>query len=330
MKRLKNLLITVLLVMAAAALCACTGGTVDNKVFEGADVNIAVLSGPTGVGAVSLMAENEAGSTVNNYNFTVAAANDEIVAGLTSGQFDIAAVATNVAANLYNKTDGSIQLCALNTYGVLHILENGTSVNSISDLAGRTIYATGQGANPEYVLNYILNANGLVPGKDVTVEYMDSAALVTQMAAGAYDVCMLPMPAAAAVTMQNADVRLALDLTGEWNRVAEDGKLTMGCVVVRRAFAEANPEAVAMFLKEYAASIKAVQDDTEAAAALCETYGIVAKAAIAKAAIPACNICCVTGAEIRPVIEPYYNVLYNANPAAIGGALPDEDFYFIP
>lgn len=328
--------IFVLLVSLAFALCGCGADVDNNNVgnlgndFAGTDVNIAVMSGPTGVGAVGLMEANDAGETVNDYNFTVAAANDEIVAGLTSGQFDIAAIATNVAANLYNKTNGSIQMCALNTYGVLYILEQGESVESVADLNGRTIYATGQGANPEYVLNYILTENGLTPGEDVDVEFMDSAALVTQMASGAVDLCMLPVPAATTVLMQNPEVRSALDLTEEWNNVTDEGVLTMGSVVVRREFAESQPEAVAAFLTEYAASIEMVQSDVERAAGLCESYGIVPKAAVAARAIPDCNICCVTGADIQSSIEPYYNVLYAANPAAVGGAVPGEDFYFLP
>lgn len=329
---MKKILMLAAALLLALGLCGCgdNANLANNLYADGIDVNIAVLSGPTGVGAVALMEANEAGDAVNNYNFTVAAANDEVVAGLMNGEFDIAAVATNVAANLYNKTDGAVQLCALNTYGVLHILERGDSVSEISDLAGRTVYATGQGANPEYVLNYLLEQNGLVPGEDVEVVFMDSAALVTAMAAGDVDLAMLPMPAAATVTMQNADVRLALDLTEEWGKVTDEGVLTMGCLVVRRDFAEANPDGMAIFLKEYADSIAAVQNDVAGAAALCEKYGIVPKAAVAERAIPACNICCVTGGDIQTDIEPYYNVLYSANPAAIGGALPNDDFYYVP
>ncbi len=301
----------------------------DSTKSVGTEINMAVLAGPTGIGASELMAWNDAGTTTNTYNFTVASANDDVVAGLTSGEFDIAAVATNVAANLYQKTSGGVQICALNTYGVLYILENGDSVQSVSDLAGKTIYATGQGANPEYVLNYILTQNGLTPGEDVTIEYMDSESLVAQMAAGEIDLCMLPVPAVTSVEMQNSDVRTALNLTDEWNNLGTDGTLTMGCVVVRTEFAEAHPEAVEAFLAEYSFSIEAVQADVEGAAQLCEQYGIVAKSAVAAKAIPDCNLCCVVGEEMKSAIEPYYNVLYAANPASIGGEMPGEDFYFI-
>ncbi len=301
----------------------------------GTEINIAVLSGPTGIGAVGLMEANDNGETVNTYHFTVAAANDEVVAGLSSGEFDLAAVATNVAANLYNKTGGGVQLCALNTYGVLYILENGDAVQSLSDLAGRTLYATGQGANPEYVLEYLLTENGLTYSTDgteadVAIEFMESDALLTGMASGEYDLCMLPVPAVTSVMIQNQDVRIALDLTQEWNAATDEGVLTMGSIVVRTEFARENPEAVAAFLTEYADSIASVQADVAHAAELCESYGIVAKAAVAAKAIPDCNLCCIVGEEIRPAIEPYYTVLFHANPDSIGGAIPDEGIYFIP
>ena len=297
--------------------------------FAGTDINMAVLSGPTGIGAVKLMERNDNGETVNHYNFTVATDNSAVVAGLANGDYDIAAVATNVAANLYNQTSGGVQICALNTYGVLYILENGDTIQNMADLAGKTIYATGQGANPEYVLNYLLTQNSLTPGEDVTVEYMDSNLLMTEMAAGTYEVCMLPVPAVTSVLMQNSDVRTALDLTEEWDKVTDEGVLTMGCVVVRTEFAQENPEAVKAFLSEYADSISYVQENVEEASQLCESYGIVAKAAVAAAAIPDCNLCCVTGGDIQSAIEPYYNVLFEANPDSIGGALPGEDFYFV-
>ncbi|MCD7770574.1 MAG: ABC transporter substrate-binding protein [Oscillospiraceae bacterium] len=322
MSKLKRIIALITALMLALALCGCSSEEV------GTEINIAVLSGPTGIGAVYLMEANDNGETTNSYNFTVSSVNDDVVAGLTSGEYDIAAVATNVAANLYNKTDGAIQICALNTYGVLYILENGDSIQSVEDLRGKTIYATGQGANPEYVLDYVLTQNGIDPENDVTIEFMDSSALVTLMASGEAEVCMLPVPAVTNVMIQNSDIRIALDMTEEWNNVTDEGQLTMGCVVVRTEFAEENPEAVEAFLEEYAESIENVQANVEHAAELCETYEIVAKSAVALKAIPDCNLCCITGDEIRTTIEPYYTVLYNANASSIGGVIPDEDFYF--
>jgi len=322
MLKFKKIIAIVTALMLALALSGCSGEEV------GTEINIAVLSGPTGIGAVYLMEANDAGETTNTYNFTVSSANDDVTAGLINGDYDIAAVATNLAATLYNKTEGGVQICALNTYGVLYILENGDSIQSVEDLRGKTIYATGQGANPEYVLDYILTENGIDPENDVTIEFMDSSALVTLMASGEAEVCMLPVPAVTNVMIQNSDVRIALDLTEEWNNVTDEGELTMGCIVVRTEFAEEHPEAVEAFLEEYAESIENVQANVEHAAELCETYGIVAKATVAEKAIPDCNLCCITGDEIKTTIEPYYTVLYNANTSSVGGAIPDEDFYF--
>lgn len=346
MKKLIALLLSLMLVLSLAA-CGSNGAasstpdvsssagsdaaSSEDTASEGMDINIAVLAGPTGIGSVALMEANDAGTTVNNYNFTVAGTNnDAIVADLSSGEFDIACVATNLAATLYNKTNGGIQICALNTYGVLYILENGTSISSVADLAGKTIYATGQGANPEYVLNYILAKNNLTPGEDVTIEWMDSESLVAKMASGEADVCMLPVPAVTSVMMQNSNVRKALDLTQEWNKVSSKGALTMGCVVVRTEFAQEHPEAVAAFLEEYSSTVDLVLSNPTYAARLCASYGIVAKEAVAVRAIPDCNLCCVTGDEVRTTIEPYYSVLFEANPASIGGAMPGDDFYFLP
>lgn len=322
---MKKLILLVLALVLTLSLAACGGA-------EGVDINIAVLSGPTGVGAVGLMESNDKGESTNHYNFTVVGANDQITTGLSNGEFDIAAVATNLAATYYNKTSGSVEVIALNTYGVLYILERGDTIKSVADLRGKTIYCAGQAANPEYVLKHILSSNGLTyEGDNADVELVFEApdAISAKMAAGEIDVCMLPVPAATGVLIQNSDVRSALDLTAEWDALGTGGKLTMGCVVVRREFAEEHPEAVKSFLEEYADSIETVLSDVDHAAQLCESYGIVPKAAVAKRAIPDCNICCVTGADIRVTLEPYYEVLFAANPDSIGGALPDDSFYYV-
>lgn len=294
-------------------------------------VSVAVLKGPTGIGAAKLMADNDAGTTALDYDFTVAAAPDELQGKIINGELDIAAIPTNLAAVLYAKTEKSIQMAALNTLGVLYILENGDSVQSMADLRGKTIYATGQGANPEYVLTYLLEQNGLTPGRDVTIEWKASDELTALMASGEIDLCMLPVPAATGVLMQNKDVRSALDLTREWDRAVNDGSvLTMGCVVVQTKFAREHPELVDAFLEEYAASIDYVVSDPEASAELVAQYGITPNAAVAKAAIPQANLVCVTGKEMREGITGYYEVLYQANPKSIGGSIPDDAFYYIP
>lgn len=331
MKTMKKALILLLTLALTLSLAACSKE--ENKSY---DVNFAVLTGPTGVGAVSLMEKNDAGETLNHYTVSAVADNTQIRDGLINGDYDIAAIATNVAATLYNKTEGQIQVIAINTLGVLYILEKGDTIHSVADLKGKTIYAAGQGANPEYVLNYILTKNGLtvstsvnpVEGADVEVIFDEASVIQTKMASGEIDVCMLPVPAATAVLINNQEVRSALDLTAEWDALGTGGQLTMGCVAVRTEFAKENPEAVTQFLKDYEASITAVKADVDHAAQLCETYGIVPKAAIAKRAIPDCNLTFVSGGDIKATLQPYFQVLFDANPASIGGAMPDDGFYY--
>jgi len=289
-----------------------------------------MLKGPTGLGAAQLMDKAAKGESEGDYSFTVLAEPTEVLARLSNKEVDIAAAPTNLASTIYHKTNGEVQLLALNTRGVLYILENGGTVHSMADLAGKTVYATGQGANPEYILNYLLEQNGLTPGEDVTVEWKASDELSALMASGDVSVCMLPVPAATSVLLQNKDVRKAVSLSEAWEESGADGALTMGCVVVRAEFAQTHPEEVNKFLEEYEASIAFMSDDDHAdeAAALAETYGIVPKAAVAKAALPDANLIFEDGDDMAAEIQGYYQVLYSADPSSIGGSIPDGAFYY--
>ena len=294
----------------------------------GTEINLGLLNGPTGMGAAKLLSDNDAGETVNHYAVTLGSdpAND-ILPKLNNGELDIAALPTNVAANLYNKT-GKVQLLALNTLGVLHILENGDTVNSLADLNGKTLYAINQGTNTEYVLDYLLTQNGLDPDTDVDIQWKTSEEVTSLMASGEIDLCMLPVPAATTVLMQNSDVRDAVDLSDAWTESGANGTFTMGCVVVRTEFAQENPQAVQDFLTEYEASINYIKDNPEEGAALIEQYGIVPKAASAQAAIPQANMIFVAGQDMKS-ISSYYEVLFAADPESIGGSIPDDGFYYI-
>lgn len=296
-------------------------------------VRLAVLSGPTGVGATKLLSEADAGTSKNNYQYVIAADNSELVAGLTKGEIDIATVASNVALNLYNKTEGGVRIIALGTRGVLHILEGkgGNSIQSVADLAGRTIYAPGQGANPEYILRYLLQQNGLDPDKDVTLVFADASEINAKLVSGDIDCAMLPVPAATAAIIKGAgQVREAIDVTEAWDEMDSGSELIMTAVVARTEFIEAHPEAVADFLAEYEASIDYVNTNVDAAAELIAGYGITPSAAIAKQAIPQCHLVFIAGADMAPAISDYFMVLYEVDPAAVGGALPDDAIYYVP
>ena len=244
------------------------------------------------------------------------------------GELDMAAIPANLAATLYQKTSGGIQAVAVNTLGVLYVVEQGDTVHSMADLKGRTILSTGKGTTPEYVLRYLLTANGLDPDKDVDIQYYSEATEVTAQMASTQDaIAVLPQPYVTAAGLKDDTLRVALDLTAEWDKVA-DTQLITGVTVVRKAYAEEHPDVVAAFLADYAQSVNAANTDLDGTAALCEEQGVVAKAAIAKKALPNCNIVCLTGEELKADVSGYLQVLYDADPAAVGGALPGEDFYW--
>ena len=278
-----------------------------------AALRIAGLKGPTTMGLVNLMSDEVA----SNYNFTMYGAADEIVPLLVKGDLDAAAVPANLAATLYNKTNGAVEVACINTLGVLYIVENGETVNSVGDLKGQTIVTTGKGATPEDVLRYVLTENGVDPATEA----------LSKVQAGEATIAMLPQPFVTSAMSQVEGLRVALDMNEEWQKVA-GSKLVTGVLVVRKDAVENDPEAFAAFMDGYAASVEAANSDLEGTAALCEQYGVVAKAALAQKALPQCNIVFETGDEMKTDLETYFKVLYAADPASVGGALPADDFYY--
>ena len=308
---------------AVEAEPAATEAPVESEATE-ATLRIAGLKGPTTMGLVNLMADEVASS----YDFTMYGAADEIVPLLVKGDLDAAAVPANLAATLYNKTNGAVEVACINTLGVLYIVENGETVNSVADLKGQTIVTTGKGTTPEYVLRYVLSENGVDPDSYVTIEYCSEATeALSKVQAGEATIAMLPQPFVTSALSQVEGLRVALDMNEEWQKVA-GSKLVTGVLVVRKDAVENDPEAFASFMEGYAASVEAANSDLEGTAALCEQYGVVSKAALAQKALPQCNIVFETGDEMKADLETYFNVLYAADPTSVGGTLPADDFYY--
>lgn len=341
---MKKILALMLALMLALTLVACgnnasndanvnddtVGENIENNdtPAEPVTVNIASMKGPTTMGMVKLMSDSEAGLTENNYLTTIYGAADEIVPLVVQGKVDIANVPANLAAVLYKKTEGAISVLDINTLGVLYVVETGETITNVSDLKGKTIYSTGKGTTPEYVLNYILKSNGIDPATDVTIEFKSEATEVAAMLEGATDaVAVLPQPYVTVAMTKNASIRIALDLSEEWE--ALDGtKQVTGVTIVRNEFLEANPEVIEKFLEDYKASVEYVNANVDEAAALVGGYDIVAEG-VAKKALPYCNIVCLTGEEMKSNLSNYLTVLYNSDPAAVGGALPADSFYYV-
>lgn len=296
------------------------------------DVRAAALKGPTAMGLVKFMDEAEAGTVSDNdYSFQIAASPDELTPQIAQGSLDIACVPANLASVLYNNTDGAVRVLAVNTLGVLYICDSNGSIQSVVDLAGKTIYASGKGSTPEYALNYILEGNGLTPGRDVTIEWKsEHAECVAAMTKDSQAIALLPQPFVTTAQMKDDSIRTALDLTEEWNALQNDAdasSLITGVVVARADFVDEHPEAVEAFMKHYRESVAFVNDDIEAAAELIGAYDIV-PAAVAQKAIPACNIVCMEGDEMKNALSGYLEVLFEQNPKSVGGTLPGDDFYY--
>lgn len=308
------------LFLAAVMLIGMAACSKNEK--TGVTVNIGVLKGPTGMGAAWLMDQNEQGLSSNSYNFTIAGAPDVLTGQLISGDMDMAALPTNAISTLYNKTEGKITVLGVNALGVLYVLENGDRINSVADLEGKTILASGQGSTAEYVLNYILEQNGVSAEIFWASEHSEAATLALS---GEYDIVMLPEPFVTTVTTKNGSFRVALDLTREWEALG-GGELTMGGIAVRNKFLEAHPDAVKAFVKEYANSVAFTNAQPADAAKLIAKYEIAAEE-IAKNAIPRCNIVWLHGENYKAKLENFLGVVYEANPAGIGGKMPGDDFY---
>lgn len=337
MKKIVSIILVIVLSMAFVTACGNVNGSKNNSSSsaetqttkaEKMNIKVAALKGPTAIGMVQIMENAKNGTALNNYEFTVAGTADEFTANLIKGDVQIAAIPCNLAANLYNKSNGKVKIIGINTLGVLYILQTGDTIHSVQDLKGKTIYTTGKGTTPEYTLNYLLKSAGLDPEKDVTVEYKSEASEVATMLAQSDNaIAMLPQPYVTTVMMQNQKVKIALDVTEQWEKYAgKDSTVVTGVVAVNSDFADKNPEAVKEFVKEYKDSAAYVNANIDSAAQLVENFDIF-KAEVAKKAIPYCNITFIDGNEMKTKVAAYLKVLFNQNADSIGGKMPGDDFY---
>ncbi len=293
-------------------------------------VRLGGLKGPTSIGMVKLLEDNENGLTANTYEFTMAGSADQLTAPLLKGELDILAVPANLGAILYNKSNGAVRMAAVNTLGVIYLVEKGgETVTDWESLRGKTVFSTGKGSTPEYAFSYLLSQHGLEAGRDVTVEWKsEPTEVVAEMATMENAVALLPQPFVTVAQGQLEGLRVVLDLSKAWDELDNGSRMITAGLIVRTAFAEEHPEALAAFMEEYAASTGFVNEKVDEAAQLVEKYGIV-KAAVAKKAIPYCNIVCITGQEMKDAVTGYFTVLFDQNPASVGGTMPGEDFFLI-
>ena len=317
-------LVSMLLALTLVLIMGCAQA--EDSTSETTAVRIGALKGPTSMGMAQMLKDAADGNS--NYQFTIAGAPDEITALLVKGELDVAAVPSNLASVLYNNTNGGVKVAMINTLGILYVVEAGDTVNSVADLKGRTVYSSGKGATPEYSVDYILSQNGIDPETDVTVEFKsEHTELAAALQSGTADLAVLPEPFVTTVLAGNDNLRVALNLNEEWDKVSDGSGMVTGVLVVRSEFAEQHPAELTALLEAYEHSVNFVNENPAEAAAIIEQNGI-AKAAVAEQAIPKCNIVFISGNEMRTKVEGFLEILFDMNPKAVGGALPGDDFYY--
>ncbi len=331
----KLIAILLLASMLIFALVACDPDKDDGDTNDGTktEVKIATLNGPTTIGVLGLLKGDVTKDSTNTYVYDqIYASADAFAPKLLKNEINAAIIPCNAAATLYKNSGGKIQIAAVNNLGVLYILEKGNSINSVADLEGKTIVATGAGTTPQYSLEYILKENGLTVGTDVTVEYKSEAAeVLAALKQGKADIAMLPQPAATKATKAVEGVKVALDLNAEWSKIDENASLVTGVLVVNTQFAKENPEAVKTLLADYKASCDMVSTDIDKIADYVIEFKIggIDNANLAKEAIPRCNIKYMDSEDMKKAVGGYLKVLYDSNPASIGGEMPSDGIYYI-
>jgi NitT/TauT family transport system substrate-binding protein len=323
---MKKIVVVCLSVLMLLSLFACAKKqeaeqtATPEPAVEQEPVRVAALAGPTGMGLAYMMQDMQ-----DRYTVELFTAPDQVTAKIINGEVDIAAVPINLASVLYNKTEGKVNVIAVNTLGVLYVLETGNTINSIADLAGKTLYATGQGSTPEYILQYLLDAYGLTD--QVAVEYIaDHSALVSMLADGSAQIALLPEPHVSIACAQNENARVALKINDLWSE-KNDTQVVQGVYIVRTEYLKDHKAQVDTFLKDAKESANKVATEADAASVIV-AQGIIGKEPIAKRAIPNCNITLITGAEMKADVLGMLQVLFDANPKSVGGKLPADDFYY--
>ncbi len=327
MKKRLFLIITVLVMALSLVSCAEKAPAYDAE----KEISVMVLNGTTGFGAAKLIDDSKNGTAALNYKFSVESDASAVNAALINGSVDIAALPTNAAAVVYNKTQGGVKVAAVNTLGVLYVVENGDTVKSFSDLKGKTLYVPGQGSNPEYITAYLCEKNGLKVGEDITLDFTYNAPADqrTAVASGKVELAVLPEPMVTIAKSANDKLNTALDLTAEWDKVAQKDSLMQGCIVVSKKFAEENPNELNKFLEEYSASVTFVNENPKEASEMIAEHGIFEKAAVAQKAIPGCNLCYISGDSMKKSLSTFFNIMFDADSKSVGGAVPSDDIYYL-
>lgn len=323
----KVILAFALAAIMSFALIGCSGEQEESVVSEEVaaaadDLHIVSMKGATSIGLASMMQQEQG-------QFKVVAAADEAASLLMQDEADIALVPANLAATLYKKTEGKLRVIDANTLGVLYVVTADASIDSLESLAGRIVYMTGKGTVPEYTLSALLEAKGMSMD-DIDVQFKSEPTEVAAcMAQNPEAIAILPQPYATALCVKDPSIQMKTDLSKEWEAVFDNhSSIVTGVTVAKASVVEENPEVIAEFLNRHAASAAEAVDNPAAIAETVADLGIIDNAAIAEKAIPYCNVVCLTGSDMKDALQGYLEALYDQNPVSVGGALPEDTFYY--
>ncbi|WP_312815471.1 ABC transporter substrate-binding protein [Sedimentibacter sp.] len=321
MKKISLLLMLITVLLAAG----CNKQEPVNT--EPVNVTIAGLKGPTSIGMIKMIDERALNTDKYNVSYVTESAPDALTGKIINGEIQISSVPINLAPVLYNKTGGKVQLMAVNTIGNLYIV--GTDdIESIGELEGKMLGMSAKGSTPDFAMNYLLNQNNI--SDKVELNYaMDHATMSQSVIAEDTKVALLPQPFVTQAMIKNSNVKILVDLNEAWKAATNNtSQLYTGAVIVNKDFAENNKDFVEEFLKQYEASVKWVLENQKDASLLVEKNEIMPSAAVVEKAIPYCGIVYEPAHNVKNGLNEFYKILFDSNPASVGGKLPDEGFYF--
>ncbi len=331
--KLTSLILALLMICFAVASCNSTPPEDEDSetqatVDKDLDIKIYALNGTTALGMADMIVKAKNNTDTMNYNITLHAAADAITGAIVQGECAIAALPTNVAVKLFNKSEGKLQLLALNTLGVLYLLQNGENITTLADLDGKTIYVPGAGSNPEYITAALIKSAGVNATIDAT-SYPSPDALQTALASGEAKLGVLPEPKVTVATSKNPNLKVALDMTAEWEKINGENTLVQGCLVVNKKFADEHPLEVAQFLSDYKASVEFIKAGSDDAINTIVEAGILPQAPIAKKALPNCNICFIAGEDMKTPMNTFCQKIFDYDKTSIGNKMPTDSFYYV-
>lgn len=301
----------------------------DTRIENDVAIRIGVLRGPNGMGMSYLMEENSLDAYETSYQISFLASADKLATRFTRGDLEFATLPTTVAANLYKETNGEIQLLGVNMLGGFYLVENGTSIQTISDLKNLELSSSSRPATAQYVLEHLLEANAIEENEQPKVNYVvDNLKLSSAIVSGEIDIAMLPEPFLSTLLQRNKGLRVALDLSEEWQDVYGDSILPMGCLVVNKEFALKNPESIARFIQHYKTSVEYVNKNQKEAGLLIEKHKLLNNARQATNSIDRSQITWIDASEVQEDVLKYLEIFLESDKNIIGGEVPDEEFFY--